>query len=149
MFLTKLLPSVLLFSTCLGKPVQTNLRSHDVEAVALEPRALEPRAVLQITGPPGPVHPRLEIRRLQNNADQFNIYLLALEALQKTSQSNKLSYYQIMGIHGVPFKSWDSVQRSSNGGGGYCTHSSNLFPTWHRPYVALYEVRPSTTLTVI
>lgn len=23
---------------------------------------------------------------------------------------------------------------------GYCTHGSVLFPSWHRPYVALYEV---------
>lgn len=25
---------------------------------------------------------------------------------------------------------------------GYCTHSSILFPTWHRPYLALFEVSP-------
>lgn len=24
---------------------------------------------------------------------------------------------------------------------GYCTHGSILFPTWHRPYLALFEVR--------
>ena len=28
-------------------------------------------------------------------------------------------------------------------GGGYCTHTSNLFLPWHRPYLALYEVRMS------
>lgn len=27
---------------------------------------------------------------------------------------------------------------------GYCTHISVLFPTWHRPYVSLYEVRRRT-----
>ena len=136
MFITKLLPSALLLSSCLGNPVQATQQSHAVEHVVLEPRAS-----FQITGAPGPVHPRLEIRQLQNNPDQFNIYLLALQAMQLTSQSNKLSWYQVMGIHGVPFKPWDNVANSSDGSGGYCTHASNLFPTWHRPYVALYEVR--------
>jgi len=27
-----------------------------------------------------------------------------------------------------------------NENNGYCTHVSNLFPPWHRPYLALYEV---------
>lgn len=27
--------------------------------------------------------------------------------------------------------------------GGFCTHSSILFLTWHRPYLALFEVRSS------
>lgn len=25
--------------------------------------------------------------------------------------------------------------------GGFCTHSSILFLTWHRPYLAVFEVR--------
>ena len=36
---------------------------------------------------------------------------------------------------------WDGVLGDNTGAIGYCTHSSILFPTWHRPYVALYEVR--------
>lgn len=38
-----------------------------------------------------------------------------------------------------PDIAWDG----STGGDfsvGYCTHASILFPTWHRPYIALYEV---------
>jgi hypothetical protein len=42
----------------------------------------------------------------------------------------------------VPFKSWNNVSATSgNEMSGYCTHISVLFPTWHRPYVSLYEVR--------
>ena len=42
------------------------------------------------------------------------------------------------GIHGRPFASWDNVPGRYQA--GYCTHSSILFPSWHRPYVALFEV---------
>ena len=31
----------------------------------------------------------------------------------------------------------------------YCVHSSTLFPTWHRPYVALYEQRIHEIMTGI
>ncbi len=47
----------------------------------------------------------------------------------------------------MPFKAWDGVNVGTdwatdpNGFGGYCTHSSVLFATWHRPYLALFEVR--------
>jgi len=43
------------------------------------------------------VQPRLEIRQLEQNADQWNIYLLGLARFQATNQSDKLSYYQIAG----------------------------------------------------
>ncbi|KAL2136199.1 hypothetical protein VTI74DRAFT_5077 [Chaetomium olivicolor] len=44
----------------------------------------------------------------------------------------------------MPYKPWNGVGsatnwQSSSGFGGYCTHSSILFLTWHRPYLALYE----------
>ena len=74
----------------------------------------------------------------------------------ETSQSDPLSYYQIAGkflttslfhitliltpgIHGRPYLPWDGVGTAPGDGGGYCTHTSNLFLTWHRPYLALYE----------
>jgi tyrosinase len=62
-----------------------------------------------------------------------------------TPQSNPLSQFGIGGIHGLPYLQWEGsggtrpVQGSQ--WGGYCTHGNVLFPTWHRPYVALYEVR--------
>lgn len=93
-------------------------------------------------GSDGSVPYRLEIRQLQQNADQWNLYLLALDSLQtQPAQTEMLSHYQIAGIHGRPYISWDGVQATAGDqNSGYCTHSSILFPTWHRPYLALYEV---------
>ena len=47
------------------------------------------------------------------------------------------------GIHGLPYKSWDQSFGETTQDTGYCTHGSNLFPTWHRAYVALFEVNYS------
>ncbi|KAF9695044.1 hypothetical protein EKO04_006774 [Ascochyta lentis] len=89
--------------------------------------------------------PRLEIRELQRNPDLFNLYLLGLQRWQNTSQDDKFSYFQVAGIHGRPFLPWDGVSgRAQPPEGykeGYCHHSSNLFPTWHRPFLALVEER--------
>src|ERR1700760_964394 len=87
---------------------------------------------------------RREIRDLQANyPDQWNLFLLGMDALQKVDEKNPLSYYQIAGIHGMPYKSWDNVNGISDfpdGRGGYCTHSSVLFAPWHRPYLTLLEM---------
>lgn len=43
-------------------------------------------------------------------------------------------------IHGLPEQEYDGVAGVKNPRGyGYCTHNSNFFLPWHRPYVALYE----------
>ena len=42
------------------------------------------------------------------------------------------------GIHGYPKRPWDGVA-GDGPGAGYCTHSSILFPMWHRPYLLLFE----------
>lgn len=81
----------------------------------------------------------------RNFPDQFNLYVLGLQYLQGLNENDVKSYYQIAGIHGLPYKAWNGVGSSTNwrtasGFGGYCTHSSVLFTTWHRPYVSLYEV---------
>jgi tyrosinase len=91
-------------------------------------------------GSNGSIPTRKEIRELQQDADQWNLYLLGLERFQGVDQSQLLSYYQIAGIHGRPFVDWDNVGPAPNmQNSGYCTHTSILFPTWHRPYLALYE----------
>lgn len=97
-------------------------------------------AAFAITGVKvGGVQSRLEIRTMANQQPMmFNLYILALQKFQQEPQDNTLSYYQILGIHGVPNVAWDGVQGSA-GGIGYCVHASTLFPTWHRPYVALFE----------
>ncbi|KAL1595142.1 hypothetical protein SLS60_009830 [Paraconiothyrium brasiliense] len=89
------------------------------------------------------VYPRLEIRDLEkNNPDQWNVFLLGLQRFQSIDQSDKLSYFQIAGIHGRPFVPWDGVNGDDyywSRYSGYCTHDSNIFPTWHRPFLALFE----------
>jgi len=68
------------------------------------------------------------------------VYLLGLQRMQQVSQTDMLSYFKIAGIHGVPAASWNGVNGlSANPSPGYCTHVSNLFLPWHRPYLALYE----------
>ena len=100
----------------------------------------------------GAVPLRLEIRQLQKNADQFNLYILALDQLQRgPAQTDQLSWYQLSGIHGRPYIPWDSVQgHTGDESSGYCTHSSILFPTWHRPYLAaLEQVLHNTMLQIV
>ncbi|KAH9988364.1 common central domain of tyrosinase-domain-containing protein [Russula vinacea] len=86
---------------------------------------------------------RLEINDLIKNQDLFSLYIQALTALFETSQSNQLSHFGVGGIHGLPYVQWEGSGGTSpvhgSQWGGYCTHGSVLFPTWHRPYVALYE----------
>ena len=169
-------------STC--KPVISNQRRHVLEDVPIiEKRQGGFFSVLGAAGVRGTdTYPRLEIRELEKNADQWNVYLLGLRRFQNVSQSDKLSYYQIagmcakipdhermfrivvachmamllhlapvtsaeqlanvalIGIHGRPYTAWDGVNQVTGGSGGYCTHGSNIFPTWHRPYLALFEV---------
>ncbi|KAB5551230.1 hypothetical protein GE09DRAFT_1223030 [Coniochaeta sp. 2T2.1] len=83
---------------------------------------------------------RREIRDLENNRDQWTLYLLGLSMMQFTNQTDNISWYKITGIHGVPFETWADVEPvEGSEQTGYCTHISVLFPTWHRPYVSLYE----------
>jgi len=84
---------------------------------------------------------RLEINDFLRDPDRKNLYLLGLEHLQKRPIGDMKSWYQVAGIHGRPFTAWDGVG-DSNGDKqyGYCTHSSILFLSWHRPYMALYEM---------
>ena len=67
--------------------------------------------------------------------------------MQAASQGGPLSHYGIAGIHGLPYVSWEGAGSSSSNRDqdfawdGYCTHGNVLFPTWHRLYVALHEVK--------
>ena len=86
------------------------------------------------------VQPRLEIRQLEANTDQWNIFLLGLRRFQQTDQSDMQSYYQIAGIHGRPYVPWDDVPAAEGiSSPGYCMHLLNLFLVWHRAYIALFE----------
>jgi hypothetical protein len=45
-------------------------------------------------------------------------------------------YMTTTGIHGFPKVKWDNVEDA----GLYYPHNTFTFPTWHRPYMLLYEV---------
>lgn len=99
---------------------------------------------------------RLPIDEFVKSGPQFDLFMLALSILQDRSQSDPLSYFQIagtcsffpkdyesdatLGIHGYPSIPWDNVDGEGTYP-GYCPHESVLFPTWHRVYMALFEVR--------
>jgi tyrosinase len=72
---------------------------------------------------------RQDLRDLIQDQTLFNLYLLALQRFQQVDQQDLLSWYRISGIHGRPYLAYDGVQGVGNFG-GYCTHSSILFPTW-------------------
>ncbi|RYP23081.1 hypothetical protein DL765_001336 [Monosporascus sp. GIB2] len=96
-----------------------------------------------VTGLPsvdGHLPARREIRELEKDEDLWNLFLLALSWMQYTDQDVWSSWYKIAGIHGAPGQTWGGVEAiPGNDNIGYCHHVSILFPTWHRPYLALYE----------
>lgn len=82
---------------------------------------------------------RQEINVLASQGkEMWDLYIQALLAFHNTSADDPLSYYQIAGIHGYPKGPWNNI--GGSGVGGFCMHNSVLFPLWHRPYLALYEV---------
>ena len=76
-----------------------------------------------------------------NHGDVFNMLVLALQRVQNITENDDLSYYQVAGIHGYPYVPWqeDPGFVPANPNRGYCTHSSAIFTTWHRPYLVLLE----------
>ncbi|KAF2135447.1 uncharacterized protein K452DRAFT_323045 [Aplosporella prunicola CBS 121167] len=92
-----------------------------------------------ITGVSGSVQPRLEIRTLAQDSVSWNLFLLAMDRFLNTNQNDMLSFYKVSGIHGVPFENWDGVPGAPSDWSGYCPHGSNLFGSWHRPFIALLE----------
>ncbi|KAJ7727554.1 photo-regulated tyrosinase [Mycena maculata] len=103
--------------------------------------------------PPGTTPPnRRDIRDFVDKLRQFSLFILALTAMMTADPSSPTSYYQLSGIHGLPRIPWnDSNPPDPNANlfPGYCTHGSVLFPTWHRPYVAVFEqILQSTALRI-
>ncbi|KAM6534644.1 hypothetical protein FALCPG4_004271 [Fusarium falciforme] len=102
---------------------------------------------------------RREINSLWPSEDpltkkQWTLFILGLEKFKNMSVDERLSYFQVAGIHGYPETSWDgapdppkdpvwdppeSQPDGANPYGGYCHHNTIAFPTWHRPYMLLYE----------
>ena len=50
---------------------------------------------------------RLDINKL--TGPKLDLYLLALREIQDIEQTNKLSWYQLAGLHGVPKLTYDGV----------------------------------------
>ncbi|KAL2825783.1 hypothetical protein BDW59DRAFT_145909 [Aspergillus cavernicola] len=97
-------------------------------------------------GPNGEVPLRQEIDEWSSrpqNRTQVVLFLKALKRLQEVPPENRNSFFQIAGIHGMPFTSWDEPLETQENVDlkGYCTHANYLFPPWHRPYLLLYEQR--------
>ncbi|KAJ4319923.1 hypothetical protein N0V84_006106 [Fusarium piperis] len=102
---------------------------------------------------------RREINELFPSEDpltrkQWTLFILGLEKFKNMCVDERLSYFQVAGIHGYPETSWDgapdppkdpvwdppeSKPDGANPYGGYCHHNTIAFPTWHRPYMLLYE----------
>jgi len=95
-----------------------------------------------VTGPSG-VANRYPVDTLRTSyPDVWNMYILGLAAMQALPETHPLSYYQLSGIHGVPFIPWEeATSPAQDPTRGYCTHGSALFATWHRPYLSLIEQR--------
>ncbi|KAG9672204.1 Di-copper centre-containing protein, partial [Aureobasidium melanogenum] len=122
--------------------VEGNLINNDgnlMNAERLETR--QSTGKIPVTGVTGNgIQVRMELRTMQQQyPDMFNVFLLGLRSFMQMDQSDPLSYYQIAGIHGRPYVPWDDIGTAPGFGGGYCTHTSNLFLPWHRPYLALIE----------
>ncbi|KAJ7501178.1 hypothetical protein B0H11DRAFT_1713961 [Mycena galericulata] len=75
-------------------------------------------------------------------AVQRNLFLLAMAKFKAMDTSTKLSYFQVAGIHGMPLITWDDpLHPEPVPARGYCPHNLITFPTWHRPYMVLFEQR--------
>ncbi|KIY68544.1 Di-copper centre-containing protein [Cylindrobasidium torrendii FP15055 ss-10] len=79
------------------------------------------------------------------NNKQFSLYILALERIMDKGQDEVESFFAVGGIHGLPYKAWNGSGEEVKGSKesvpwrGYCSHGTVLFPTFHRPYVFLFE----------
>jgi len=91
---------------------------------------------------------RLDVLNLP--AKHKDLLVQALTELQANSfWQDKSSFFQLGGIHGWPNALYDDVaplipgqdRPDTNGRKtrGYCTHASELFPTWHRAYLLALE----------
>ncbi|KAM7210463.1 Di-copper centre-containing protein [Rhypophila decipiens] len=75
---------------------------------------------------------------------QVSLFIRALIRWYKRPYTDRFSYFQIAGIHGWPYGvSWDYSKGPQHDYGDdhfiYCNHNLLTFPTWHRPYMALFE----------
>ncbi|KAJ3032121.1 UNVERIFIED_CONTAM: hypothetical protein HDU68_004431 [Siphonaria sp. JEL0065] len=82
---------------------------------------------------------RKEVRTFFADPKQSSLFLQAFAVLQARDPKDPKSYAQVSSIHGLPNTDYDGFPQEKPNG-GYCVHGQSLFPTWHRPYIALIEV---------
>jgi hypothetical protein len=96
--------------------------------------------------------PICEFMGYDNNSysPQFELLVQSYQALYDRPYDDVRSYFKVVGLHALPFKSYDGVTGGIheykndtdwfNGRyGGYCHHGDVLFQPWHRPYLLLVE----------
>ncbi|KAK4663665.1 hypothetical protein QC763_610400 [Podospora pseudopauciseta] len=79
----------------------------------------------------------------ENNI-QVSLFIRALQKFYDIPYTETLSYFQVAGIHGYPGNlKWDGAVAPPHDRDArhyiYCTHNHFNFPTWHRPYMVLFE----------
>ncbi|KAG6008734.1 hypothetical protein E4U21_003929 [Claviceps maximensis] len=91
--------------------------------------------------PGADVPSRLNVNSLYSQGGpQWDLYLRALKSLQDKDASDPLSYFQVSGIHGLPYVEWEhGGPNRATGWSGYCPHGESIFLSWHRPFVLLFE----------
>ncbi|KAK4443167.1 tyrosinase [Podospora aff. communis PSN243] len=101
-----------------------------------------------VSGVTAGVNPQTGERPARLNINDFHrqggpaweLFIQALTAMYETPEDDWLSWFQIAGIHGLPFKSYMGIGEGiGNMKMGYCPHGQLTFTTWHRPYLALVE----------
>ncbi|KAF0384961.1 Di-copper centre-containing protein [Gigaspora margarita] len=105
-----------------------------------------------IIEPYSTVYPRLDVLDMYNDEKyrpQFDLLVQSYQAIFDRPYEDMRSFYQIAGIHGLPYSAYDGVKGdheyhndtdwAQGRWGGYCHHGDVLFPPWHRPYMMLIE----------
>ncbi|XP_006459713.1 hypothetical protein AGABI2DRAFT_239416 [Agaricus bisporus var. bisporus H97] len=97
-------------------------------------------SLIPLVGIPGEIKNRLNILDFVKNDKFFTLYVRALQILQARDQSDYSSFFQLGGIHGLPYTEWAKAQPQLHlYKANYCTHGTVLFPTWHRAYESTWE----------
>ncbi|KAL6872986.1 hypothetical protein J3F83DRAFT_731646 [Trichoderma novae-zelandiae] len=83
---------------------------------------------------------RQNINDLVKSGPQWDLYVQAMYNMSKLDSHDPYSFFQIAGIHGAPYIEYNKAgAKSGDGWLGYCPHGEDLFVSWHRPYVLLFE----------
>ncbi|KAF4439226.1 tyrosinase precursor [Fusarium acutatum] len=139
----------------MGEAIPPEDGTYGIKGLSRPPNAMRyPGEIPYVKGLPV----RKEMSSLANSDDpeerrQWTLFVLALGRFKSMPVDEKLSYFQIAGIHGYPEVAWDGApepnhvpdKKTKQAGdqpfGGYCNHNNLNFPSWHRPYMLLFEQR--------